>query len=164
GQQNPAAADCGLPLYWPAPTMALSAKAGMHRVSWDMKYQPLGEGGGGRGGGGAGGAVPHRTYPSVAAPWAAPGSYKVRLTSNEKSLTQPIELHLDPRVNAQSLGVQTLVRLTKEMYDGASKAHAAAEEARALSAKLDTAQGATADALKQSLANLAPAAAPGGQA
>src|SRR5262249_5018043 len=50
-QQTPAAANCGLPLYWPAPPIVLSGKAGMHRFSWDMKYQPLGEGGGGRGGG-----------------------------------------------------------------------------------------------------------------
>jgi hypothetical protein len=136
----------------------LSAKAGMHRFSWDMKYQPLGEGGG-RGGGGAGGAVPHRTYPSVNAPWATPGSYKVRLTVNGKSVTQPLELHLDPRVNAESLGVQTLLRLTREMYDGARKAHQAAEDARTLSTKLESMQGATADALKKQIADLAPAAA-----
>jgi hypothetical protein len=158
-QQNPGAPDCGLPLYWPAPPMVLSAKAGMHRFSWDMKYQPLGEGGGGRGGGGAGGAVPHRTYPSVNAPWATPGSYKVRLTVNGKTLTQPLEVHLDPRVNAESLGVQTLLRLTREMYDGARKAHEAAEDARTLSTKLESTQGATAEALKKQLADLAPAAA-----
>jgi hypothetical protein len=161
-QQNPGAADCGLPLYWPAPPVVLSAKAGMHRFSWDMKYQPIGEGGGGRGGGGAGGAVPHRTYPSVAAPWAPPGSYKVRLTANGKSLTQPLDLHLDPRVNAQSLGVQTLVRLTKEMYEGARSAHKAGEDARALIAKLDASPDAANDALKAKLTALAPPPAAGG--
>jgi hypothetical protein len=136
----------------------------MHRFSWDMKYQPLGEGGGGRGGGGAGGAVPHRTYPSVAAPWAVPGSYKVRLTANGKTYAQPLELHLDPRVNAQSLGVQTNLRLTKEMYEDARQAHAAAEEARALTAKLESAQGAQADALKKQLASaLTPPPAPAGR-
>ena len=51
-----------------------------------------------RGGGGAGGAVPHRTYPSVAAPWAAPGAYTVRLTVDGKQYTQPLTLRLDPRV------------------------------------------------------------------
>src|ERR1043166_6259304 len=34
-QQTPTAPDCGLPLYWPAPQMVVSAKAGMHRFSWD---------------------------------------------------------------------------------------------------------------------------------
>ena len=104
--------------------------------------------------------MPHRTYPSVIAPWAPPGSYKVRLTVGGKALTQPLDLHLDPRVNAQSLGVQTLLRLTKEMYDGAVKAHAAADEARALSAKLESAQGATADALKKQIADLGVSSAP----
>jgi hypothetical protein len=98
----------------------------------------------------------------VSAPWAPPGSYKARLTAGGKALTQPLELHLDPRVNAQSLGVQTLNRLTKEMYDGALKSHAAAEEARALSAKLESAQGATAETLKKQIADLGPASAPAG--
>ncbi|HXE78406.1 MAG TPA: hypothetical protein VN614_09185, partial [Rhodanobacter sp.] len=38
---NPHAPDCSIPLYWPAPTLALSTKAGMHRISWSMRYQPL---------------------------------------------------------------------------------------------------------------------------
>src|SRR5262249_46347622 len=138
-----------------------SALAGMHRFSWDMKYQPISEGVAGRGGGGGGGAVPHRTYPSVNAPWAPPGSYKVRLTSNGKSYTHPLEVHLDPRVNAQSPGVQTLTSLTKEMYDGARAAHAAAEKARALVAELDTMQGSDVDGFK---AKVAPLAAPASSA
>jgi hypothetical protein len=50
-QANPNAADCGLPLYWPAPQLVLSKDAGHHRFWWDMHYDPLGGGGGGRGGG-----------------------------------------------------------------------------------------------------------------
>ncbi len=38
-------ADCSLPLYWPAPPMVISTRAGMHRVWWDMRYDPIGEGG-----------------------------------------------------------------------------------------------------------------------
>ncbi|MDB4884760.1 MAG: hypothetical protein JWN79_198, partial [Gemmatimonadetes bacterium] len=40
-QRTPTAPDCGLPLYWPAPRMPLSARAGMHRFSWDMRYDPI---------------------------------------------------------------------------------------------------------------------------
>src|SRR5262249_28678261 len=54
-QQTPTAPDCGLPLYWPAPPMVVSTKAGMHRITWDLHYQPITEAGGG-GGGGANGA------------------------------------------------------------------------------------------------------------
>jgi len=49
-QDTPSAPDCSLPLYWPAPPMVISTRAGMHRVWWDMKYDPIGDGGGGRGG------------------------------------------------------------------------------------------------------------------
>src|SRR5262249_52965858 len=108
-QQSPNAPDCGLPLYWPAPVMSVSAKAGMHRVSWDLRYQPITEGGGR--GGGASGAVPHRTYPAVNAPWAPAGSYSVKLTVDGKSYTEPLTLHLDPRVKTSALELGTLNRL-----------------------------------------------------
>ena len=159
-QQTPTAPDCGLPLYWPAPPMVIATRAGMHRVSWDMRSQPIGEGGG-RGGGGA--AVPHRTYPSVNAPWAAPGSYVVRLTVAGKSYTQPLTLHLDPRVKTPALGLTSLTSLTREMYDGAKAAHAAAEQARALTASLAGLEGADIAAFKEQLiAALAPPVATGG--
>ena len=43
---------------------ALDAAKGMHRFSWDLHFEPLGDEP--RAGGGATGAVPGRTYPSVA--------------------------------------------------------------------------------------------------
>ena len=152
-QQTPTAPDCGLPLYWPAPPMVISTRAGMHRFSWDMRYEPIGEGGG-RGGGGA--AVPHRTYPSVNAPWAAPGSYVVRLTAGGKSYTQPLTLHLDPRVKTPALALATLTSLTREMYDGAKAAHAASDKARALAAALDELEGDDIAAFKKQLAAWRP--------
>jgi photosystem II stability/assembly factor-like uncharacterized protein len=157
-QQTPNAPDCGLPLYWPAPPMVISTRAGMHRVWWDMHYDPIAEGGGRGGGGGA--AVPHRTYPSVIAPWAPPGSYTVRLTAGGKSYTQPLTLRLDPRVKTSAEGLATLASLSREMYDGARTARAAYEQARALVAQL----GGTADvaAFKAQVESLAPAPAAGG--
>ena len=157
-QQTPTAPDCGLPLYWPAPPMVVGTRAGMHRVTWDLRYQPLGEGGG-RGGA----AVPHRTYPSVNAPWAPPGPYTVRLSTGGKTYTQPLTLHLDPRVKTPATGLATLASLTHEMYDGARKAHDAAGQARALSGALDAA-GSDADAMKAALLEIAaPGQAGGGR-
>jgi photosystem II stability/assembly factor-like uncharacterized protein len=161
-QENPSAPECGLPLYWPAPPMTISTRAGMHRFSWDMHFQPITEGGGRGGGGGGGGAVPNRTYPSVNAPWAPPGAYTVKLTVNGKSYQQPITVHLDPRVKTPALGLATLHRLTREMYDGARTAHAAAEEARALITKLEGSQSGAADSLKATLTALAASPAGGG--
>jgi hypothetical protein len=124
-----------------------------------MRYQPIGEGGG-RGGGGA--AVPRRTYPSVNAPWAPPGSYVVRLTAGGKSYTQPLTLRLDPRVKTPAIALATLTSLTREMYDGARAARAASEQARALVAQLDALQGSDISAFKEQVASLAPPSPAGG--
>src|SRR5262245_46072011 len=160
-QATPTAADCGVPLYWPAPQMTVSNRAGMHRISWDLRYQPVAEGGGR---GGATAVVPHRTYPSVNAPWAPPGSYTVRLTVDGKSYTQPLTLHLDPRVKTSAVDLATLNSLTREMYDGAKTARATAEQARALAAKLEGVEGADVAAFKEQVTALAqPASAGGGR-
>jgi len=123
----------------------------MHRVWWDLRYQPLAEGGG-RGGGAA---VPRRTYPPVNAPWAPPGNYTVRLSANGKSYTQPLTLRLDPRVKTPAAGLTTLSSLTREMYEGAKAARATAEQARELSTKVQEADPDT-TAFRAHLAALAP--------
>jgi photosystem II stability/assembly factor-like uncharacterized protein len=164
-QKTPNAPDCGLPLYWPAPQIRVSTRAGMHRVMWDMHYDPITEGGG-RGGGGSMGAVPHRTYSSVSSPWAAPGAYSVRLTAGGTSYTQPIMLKLDPRVKTPVAGLAQLTSLTTEMYDGAQNLKAVNARAQTLLMELDKAQGADAAAFKAKLAEIAvraSAAAGGGR-
>jgi photosystem II stability/assembly factor-like uncharacterized protein len=157
-RETPTAPDCGLPLYWPAPQMVVSTRPGMHRVWWDLRYQPIAEGGG-RGGA----SVPRRTYPAATAPWAPPGSYVVRLTVAGKRYTQPLTLHLDPRVKTSPLALATLARLTREMYDGAKGARDAAVAARALAAALDAVEGPDVAALKVQVAALAPPVPAGGR-
>ena len=159
-QSTPNAADCGLPLYWPAPQMGISTTAGMHRFSWDMHYDPIGAGGGR--GGGSMGAVPHRTYPAVSSPWAAPGNYTVRLTAGGKSYTQPITLKMDPRIKTPATGLGELASLTAEMYDGAKNVRAVYERARALVAALDNVQGNDAAAFKKEVEQIAPPPPAGG--
>ncbi len=136
-KQNPAAPDCALPFYWPAPPQVLKTSAGMHRFTWDMHYDPIpGATGGGRGGGGGGNdAVPHRTYPSVNSPWVAPGLYSVRLTVNGQSQTQPISVKMDPRVKITP-EVQQIFTLTTQIENNARAAAGAYAEARALADKL----------------------------
>jgi hypothetical protein len=130
----------------------------MHRVWWDMRYDPIGEGGGR---GGATAAVPRRTYPPVNAPWAAPGSYTVRLTVDGKTYAQPIVLQLDPRVKTAAADLALLASLTTEMYDGARAARAAYDTARALSAQLEGTTGEGTAEFKAAIEALAPAAAGG---
>ncbi|HEY4307519.1 MAG TPA: hypothetical protein VGM82_23800 [Gemmatimonadaceae bacterium] len=161
-QQNPNLPDCGLPLYWPAPALTLGTTAGMHRFNWDLRFEPIGEGGGRGGNGGAGGAVPRRTYAAINAPWAPPGNYTVRLTVDGKSYTQPIVVKLDPRVKTPAVALTQLFSLTRMLYDDAANTHDASIQAHALSAKLASMSGNDAAAFKAQLDSLAPAAAPGG--
>ena len=156
-QQNPSAPDCGLPLYWPAPPQVLKAGSGMHRFSWDMHYDPIaGASGGGRGGGGGNGAVPHRTYASVNAPWAAPGTYTVRLTVDDQPLTQPLTVKLDPRVKITP-DVQQIFTLTTTAENHARIAAGAYKEARELAGKVKArASSAANDSLLKQIDAMAP--------
>jgi len=149
-QQDPTAPNCRVPLYWPAPQMVLSTRKGMHRFSWDLRFEPFGAEP--RAGGGATGAVPGHTYPSVRAPWAPPGEYTVRLTVNDRQFSQPLSLRIDPRVTIAEEDLARISSLSMEMYEAAGLANAAYEEARALVAQLDEAGNAEARAEVEALA------------
>jgi hypothetical protein len=125
-QGNPAAADCTLPFYWPAPQRRLGTRVGLHRFLWDMRYQPIGDNPR-VGEVDATGAVPHRSEHSA----PTPGRYTARLTVNGKAYTQPLTLRLDPRVRAPAAGLRQLAALSREMYDLAVAAHDAYQQARA---------------------------------
>ena len=155
-QQDPSAPNCRVPLYWLAPQNIVSTMRGMHRFSWDLHYDPIGPES--RTGGGATGAVPGHTYPSVNAPWAAPGQYTVRLTVNGRSQTQPLTLRLDPRVTTPAAQLDLVARLSREMWDGAMAANDAYGQARAAIERLGSGNA----ALRQQLEALAPAAQGGG--
>ena len=130
-KRNPNAADCGLPLYWPAPQQRLATRAGLHRFTWDMRYQPIGDNPR-TDEVDATGAVPHRAEHPALAPWAPSGRYTVRLTAGGRSYTQPLVLRLDPRVKTPALGLRQLAALTREMYDAARTTHDAYVAARRL--------------------------------
>ena len=152
-QQTPAAPHCAFPLYWAAPTMTIDIEAGMHRVTWDLKFDPIGEN---ESAPGETGAVPHRTYPTTNAPWAPPGSYQVRLTVDGKSQTQPLPLRLDPRVKTPALGLTNLAALSDRLYHQAKTTYQAYALARALAAKLGQADGAAAASLLAQVDSVAP--------
>ncbi|MEO5567380.1 MAG: glycoside hydrolase, partial [Gemmatimonadaceae bacterium] len=159
-QANPGAADCNVPLYWPAPPVTLSAKAGAHRYHWDLHYDPIGESAAYAIGGNA---TPGRQFPSSGAPWAAPGTYTVRLTVDGASYTQPLTLRLDPRVKLPVATATMLAATTRDLYHAAVDAHAAYGMARALSARLAAVDGADAAILRAQIDSIAPAPAAGGR-
>jgi hypothetical protein len=160
-QKRPAAPDCGVPLYWPAPPLRLSPRAGMHRFEWDMRYEPVG----GDSLQDAGdvndvGAVPHRSVHSARAPWAPPGRYTLRLRVSGRTLTQPLLVRLDPRVKTPAAGLAQLAALTREMYDLAEAAHAAYVPADTATRTFERASNvALTAALAMQDADLAPTAA-----
>jgi photosystem II stability/assembly factor-like uncharacterized protein len=149
-QENPDAPNCRQPLYWPAPQMLLSTEKGMHRFSWDLHFEPVGEEP--RAGGGATGAVPGHTYPRVESPWAPPGEYTVRLTVNGRQFTQPISVRLDPRVTISDEDLALINTLSREMYDAAMEVGAAYEEARAMVERFEAEGNAAAKAQVEELA------------
>jgi photosystem II stability/assembly factor-like uncharacterized protein len=156
-RQRPSATDCGLPLYWPAPQAGLSARAGMHRFTWDMRYQPLEVGDVAEAGDvAATGAVPHRSRHRASAPWAPPGRYVVRLTVGGRTFTQPLTLRLDPRVTTPAAGLRQLATLSEEMYRAASASDVAYARARRLAGMLDSLSVSAGDPFRTELEALAP--------
>jgi hypothetical protein len=149
------AAYCGLPLYWPAPQFIIATTAGMHRFSWDLKFDPVSPADlVPAGDEEATGAVPGRTYPNYNVPWVPPGRYTVRLKADGVTKTQPITVRLDPRVRIAPDALATLNTLSTSLYWEAVAAHRAFNEAKALGASLASRSGA--DAIKTDLEELAP--------
>ena len=156
-RKTPTATYCGIPLYWAAPALRISNRAGIHRFSWDMRFEPVVEENiDDAGDEDATGAVPHRTYPTVNAPWAPPGNYTVRLTSGGRAVTQPLTVRLDPRVKTAAPALAKLAALSMEMYRGAASGHAAYQQARQLVADLAKLTGTDAEAFKTEIESLAP--------
>ncbi len=150
--ERPTAPYCALPLYWPAPPIALSTKKGMHRFAWDLHFQPVpGLEAPSRGDEDATGAVPHHTYPQPYAPWAPPGHYTVRLTVNGRAYTQPLTLRLDPRVKTSAVSLTRLAALSRDMYERALVTQTAYDSARAMAERTDSSS-----AMRARLDSLAP--------
>jgi hypothetical protein len=154
-KKTPTAAYCGLPLYWPAPQFIIATTAGMHRFSWDLKFDPVSPADlMPAGDEEATGAVPGRTYPNYNVPWVPPGTYTVRLTVDGVTKTQPMTVRLDPRVHLAPEALATLNRLSTDLYREAVAAHRAFNEAKELTTTL--ASRSDADAVKSDLEELAP--------
>jgi hypothetical protein len=116
------------PTYWLRPPRILSAKAGMQRFVWNLRYPPP-EG------------FP-RTFPISAiyrdtpsqpeGPLAAPGEYTVKLTAGGKQLTQKLSIKMDPRVSTPPAGIAKMFEISMRCYEGIAKIRAAQAEIRKL--------------------------------
>lgn len=104
--------DLNIPKYWIRPQSIVAAKAGMHRLNWDMKYAPLN--------------IPvnfpmtavkNNTAPDATAPWVLPGNYTVRMTIGNKIIEQPLTIRMDPRVKTSYANLKRQHDLSKACYD-----------------------------------------------
>ncbi|HEY8310003.1 MAG TPA: hypothetical protein VIG47_05570, partial [Gemmatimonadaceae bacterium] len=162
-QSTPGAADCGVPLYWPSRTRSMPTSAGMHRISWNLRYQPMSET---RGDVDATGAVPNRSSASPSSPWAPPGTYTVRLTVAGRSYTQPLTVRLDPRVKTPAAALALNTKLSLEMYELARSTRQAYGQAHDLGeklAQLQKDQKVDVAAFKAQVDSVAPSEARGGR-
>jgi hypothetical protein len=87
-----------IPRYWVKPPAPLSAEPGWHRFIWDLHGQPVPA---------AEAdypmtAIAHRTALRPTAPWILPGDYQFSLTTNGKTLAQPLTVKMDPRIRVSA--------------------------------------------------------------
>ena len=146
----PDASSAPVPLYWYRPPQRIETTAGVHRFYWDLRYQALGEGGGGRGGL-AIQAVPGNSAPASTTPLVAPGTYTVKLTVGERSFTQPLVVKQDPRVRTSALNLTQLYTMMRGSYFDAADARTAVDSARRLREQVDKRRASAPDAAKSAL-------------
>ncbi len=112
------------PPEWPdlePPQEKIPVEAGMNRFNWDLRYE-----------------APRKLPGEVSAefrdrgPMALPGTYQVRLTASGKSLTVPLEVKLDPRVNVAAADLQKQFDLNLKVRDELSELHQTVNEIRTL--------------------------------
>ena len=102
------------PDYWVRPFQPLKNESGMQRFVWDLMYPnppadrydlPI--------------SAVYRDTPFVPqGPYVLPGRYTVRLTVDGRSLTQPLDIRMDPRVSTPTAGLQQQFDLSMEAYNG----------------------------------------------
>jgi hypothetical protein len=117
-----------IPSSWIRPAAPISAEAGTHRFLWDLRQAPL--------------PVESPEYPMSTAfnqpappgplgPHVLPGSYQVRLTAEGQTLTQPLEVTMDPRVQVSREELEKQFALEMKIADGLARDEKVIQEIRA---------------------------------
>ena len=81
-------------------------------------------------------AVPYDTPSVETSPWVLPGTYTVRLTAGTQTLTQPLEVAMDPRIKTSFPELGQQFTAAKAIYDDTLKATAAIHEITVLREQL----------------------------
>ncbi|HEV2352209.1 MAG TPA: glycoside hydrolase [Terriglobia bacterium] len=125
-------AEMNVPTYWVKPSRVLSAKAGMHRFVWDLRYPPP--------------ESARHNYPISAiyqetprgplGPTAPPGQYTVKLTVGTRTFTQSLVVKMDPRVKTSAAGLAQKFALETKIMESMKKVEAGRQKVRAQRAEL----------------------------
>ena len=144
---EPIDSTANIPLYWVRPSQRLSAAAGMHRFVWDLRYPAP--------------PVMRYEYPISAiygdtpreprGRVVLPGRYTVRLSSNDKTVTQPLIVRMDPRVKTSSAGLARQFALASQLTNALERSAAAQRDG---AAGLDSARKVSLAKLSGELADL----------
>jgi photosystem II stability/assembly factor-like uncharacterized protein len=117
------------PVLWARMPRVVETTPGHHRFLWDMHYAAVP---GMSTGPDADQAVPHDTPPVGSSPFVMPGTYTVKLTAGGKTMTAPMTVVMDPRVQTPLADLQKQFDISKEMYDEMLSATTAIHEATVL--------------------------------
>ncbi len=140
--------ELNIPTYWIRPARILSTSAGMHRFIWDLHYPPPD-------------ALTH-DYPISAIyrdtpryPLGAsilPGEYRLKLTVDRATYTQPLTIKMDPRVKTSADGLREQFDLETRITDAMHRDFVALQEVRSLREQLKKSNFAGAAALEKKAA------------
>src|SRR5258707_1027653 len=132
-----------IPMYWVRQEKIVSAKAGMHRFVWDVRWpapKSLGHGF-------PISAIVHDTPLEPQGAWALPGRYTVKLVVDGASYTQPLVLMMDPRVKTPTADLRKQFGMQRgamqgmnDSFEALAELKSAREQVKAAMAKVSSAE------------------------
>lgn len=143
--------DINPPTYWIRPDRVPSAKAGMQRFVWDLRYAPpkadkydlpIS-------------AIYGDTPPVPEGPLVRPGVYALKLTVDGHSYKQQLKVRMDPRVTTSASDLDMQFSLSSLTYDGAIASFETLSSINELRAQIKVkSEAAKTPELKETLAKL----------
>jgi hypothetical protein len=132
-----------VPMYWVRQEKVLSAKAGMHRFVWNVRWPapkslghafPIS-------------AIVYDTPLEPRGAWALPGRYTVKLVVDGVPYTQPLVLKMDPRVKSSTADLRKqfamqrgAMRGMNDSFEALAELKSAREQVKAAMAKVSSAE------------------------
>jgi photosystem II stability/assembly factor-like uncharacterized protein len=108
-------------------TAKLPVEAGMNRLVWDLRYDPVAR---------ILGYTASEYGQGLVGPIVVPGTYRARLTASGKTLEAPFAIKLDPRMSTPQADLQKQLDLRLKVYNRLVAEYAAVRQLRDLRAQL----------------------------